>query len=528
MNRILPIFIMYFLVLLPIFSQKEAKGPFLKNISSFQCIEISKNGEMFVSNNFWTVKTGTDTTDVFQINADSSKVLLFSVRKQIKGMAIGGDSVLYFSQTENSGCHVIKKYHLIKKNITLIYACDNWHYFGDLIVQQKTGNIYVMEYGGDNGRTSTLSMINPFTGVRTAIAGKDKESQGGTDAHVDGIGNVARFRFTPPQSNRGKGMVFSKNQDTLYLADFDNFCIRKVILNSQSVSTFAGSPNGKRIAGFTDGQDTLARFANINGIEIDSLGYFYVADQGNKSESKNYGNRIRKISPSGKVYSICGNGVGFYGGGNRSFVAGIDTFATIGQPNAIRFNKTQDTLWVSLTQELVYLVKSDQKLKVSILDTNDLTPDFSIPYTIASTNKVNFSIVSGPATIIGTNNDQIHITGIGEVIVKATAPGDLDLYKSAEVYDTFLISKPVTNFSIINKKINLTFFPNPVSNQLIINSSQNTSITAKILTLTGEVILTSNVESTSLTMDVSNLVSSLYLLIVECEGEIFTRLISKK
>src|SRR6185437_317029 len=71
-----------------------------------------------------------------------------------------------------------------------------------------------------------------------------------------------------------------------------------------TISTFAG--NGTSGFAGDNGSATSAEFADPVGIAIDSSGNIYIADQLN--------NRIRKISSSGTVTTVAGNGTGGYTG----------------------------------------------------------------------------------------------------------------------------------------------------------------------------------------------------------------------
>ena len=65
----------------------------------------------------------------------------------------------------------------------------------------------------------------------------------------------------------------------LYVADTGNNTIRKIVLASSLVSTVAGTAGA---AGATNGVGSDARFHNPNGLAVDGSGNLYVADTGNQ------------------------------------------------------------------------------------------------------------------------------------------------------------------------------------------------------------------------------------------------------
>ncbi|MNX77730.1 Virginiamycin B lyase [compost metagenome] len=108
---------------------------------------------------------------------------------------------------------------------------------------------------------------------------------------------VRGFRDGPAMEAQFDGpMGIAINQKTgdLFVADRFNHRIRRI--NSAGiVSTFAGGE-----AGYQDGDRETARFKHPFDIAIDASGSLYVADYSN--------NAIRKITPSGNVSTLAGDG----------------------------------------------------------------------------------------------------------------------------------------------------------------------------------------------------------------------------
>jgi sugar lactone lactonase YvrE len=137
-------------------------------------------------------------------------------------------------------------------------------------------NLYVADKGNHRIRKIVIS-----TGVVTTLAGS---SEGSTDA----TGTSARFN-TP--------LGITTDGTNLYVADYGNDRIRKIVISTGVVTTLAGSSEGS-----TDATGTSARFNNPVGITTDGTN-LYVADKGN--------HRIRKIVIStGVVTTLAGSSSG--------------------------------------------------------------------------------------------------------------------------------------------------------------------------------------------------------------------------
>jgi hypothetical protein len=116
----------------------------------------------------------------------------------------------------------------------------------------------------------------------TTITGK---ADGLGAGYADGALNVARF-YQPT------GLALDA-QGNIYVADFNNSCIRK-ISTAGIVSTIAGSP----ASGNVDGTGTAAKFNSPFNLVLDAQGNIYTTDVNNNS--------FRKITPAGVVTTYAG------------------------------------------------------------------------------------------------------------------------------------------------------------------------------------------------------------------------------
>ncbi|MGK5094152.1 hypothetical protein WDW89_19320 [Deltaproteobacteria bacterium TL4] len=75
------------------------------------------------------------------------------------------------------------------------------------------------------------------------------------------------------QFNRPWSIIYSSQEDALFVTDFGNLCIRKITLVSKSVETIAGG-----VYGNSDGPGLSASFSNPKAITVDSAGNLYLID----------------------------------------------------------------------------------------------------------------------------------------------------------------------------------------------------------------------------------------------------------
>jgi sugar lactone lactonase YvrE len=156
--------------------------------------------------------------------------------------------------------------------------------------------------GAGSGFTTdyTVNLVYPGGYVIT-LAGS------GTAGFADGPGATAQF-------NQPRGVAMD-GAGNVYVADYSNNRIRKIVIATGVVSTLAGSTSG-----FADGPGTTARFSSPNGVAVDGAGNLYVADRDN--------HRIRKITPGGDVTTLAGDGTGAY-------LDGLSTAARFQWPRSV-------------------------------------------------------------------------------------------------------------------------------------------------------------------------------------------------
>lgn len=133
------------------------------------------------------------------------------------------------------------------------------------ITADGQGNLYVIDEGNNEVRKIVIA-----SGMVTTVAGCTAWGS------ANGASNVAKFDAPYGITADGNG--------NLFITDADNNEIRKMVIATGMVSTYAGSRN----QGALNGTGTQVSFNNPRGITSDGNGNLYIADYGN--------NEIRTIA----------------------------------------------------------------------------------------------------------------------------------------------------------------------------------------------------------------------------------------
>jgi hypothetical protein len=141
------------------------------------------------------------------------------------------------------------------------------------ITVDNSANLYVSDT-----LNQTIRVISS-AGAVTTLAGTT-----GTSGFANGTGTAATFNLPAGIATDGTN---------LFVADSGNHLIRKVVISSGVVTTFAGTAG---VAGSIDGTGNAAKFNTPTGLTMDNTGNLYVTDQ--------MYSKIRKITSTGVVTTL--------------------------------------------------------------------------------------------------------------------------------------------------------------------------------------------------------------------------------
>ena len=200
------------------------------------------------------------------------------------------------------------------------------HISTSLVITTLAGNGFA-NYSGDGGPASNSQLSNP-NGVAVDAAGNiyivdtNNSRIRKIDTHSV-LTTVAGNGISGYSGDHGPAIdaqlsapngVAVDQAGNLYIADTSNSVIRKVTPGGV-ITTIAGVPGAEGFAG--DGGPALqSQLALPQGVATDTAGNIYIADTRN--------NRIRKVSSSGVITTIAGSSGGFLGDGNPATSAALN------------------------------------------------------------------------------------------------------------------------------------------------------------------------------------------------------------
>jgi hypothetical protein len=156
------------------------------------------------------------------------------------------------------------------------------------VVLDSAGNLYIADFSN-----SRIRKVGATTGIITTVAGT------GTYAYSGDGGLATNAGMLSPDD------VAVDSAGNLYIADYNNFRIRKVSAGSGIITTVAG--NGTQGYSGDGGAAASSVLSSPVALAFDSADNLYIADQQNA--------RIRKITAAtGIITTVAGNGTSGYSG----------------------------------------------------------------------------------------------------------------------------------------------------------------------------------------------------------------------
>lgn len=192
------------------------------------------------------------------------------------GVEADGSDSLYVADVNN---HTIRKVALSTGDVTTVVGSAGLSGSADGVgADARFSGSYGVAVDGtgslshyvSDSANHTIRKVVLSTGAVTTLAG-----QAGKSGTADGTGSVAQFQFPADLACDGVG--------ALYVADRVNYTIRKVVLSTGAVTTLAGKAG---MPGSADGGGTAAQFAYPVGMAVDGSGNLYVADTYNHTIRK--------------------------------------------------------------------------------------------------------------------------------------------------------------------------------------------------------------------------------------------------
>jgi len=323
------------------------------------------------------------------------------------------------------------------------------------LVCDGNDNLYVVD-----GVNNQIRKIVISTAVVTTFAGST------TAGSIDGTGVGARFK-------NPAGIAYD-GSDNLYISDAGNNRIRKIVISTGVVTTLAGSTT----AGSIDGTGSAARFSNPSGIGYDGVGNLYVADYGN--------HKIRKVVLStGVVTTIAG-----------STTAGFNNGIGV----AARFNLPCD-VESDLNGNLYVADGYNNQIRKIVISTGEVTT-FAGSITAGAVDGVALSArFNFPTGLIWDGNGNLYVSDeTNNQIRKITLPVGIDEY------------------SILPAEFSI--YPNPFTSQTTItfNEEQKKSVII-IMDVLGKMMKTINFTGKELIIDKEEMKAGIYFVQVTDENK---------
>jgi uncharacterized protein (TIGR03437 family) len=249
------------------------------------------------------------------------------------------------------------------------------------IAVDASGNLYIVDTGNQR-----IRYVNA-AGTISTIAGSGSAGFSG-----DG-GPAISAQFSSP------GGVAVDASGAVYVADLDNNRIRRFTVGG-AIGTFAGTT----ISIGDGGPSIQARLASPWSIAVDSGGNLYIADRSD--------NRVRKVTPSGTITTLAGNGQNGYGGDG-----GPSTMAILNTPNGIALDSAGNLYIADAGNNRIRRVSASTGIISTIAGTGGYA--YTGPGTGGDGGPATAATLTYPGAVAVDGAGNVYVTGF---VVSNTAP----------------------------------------------------------------------------------------------------------
>ena len=219
------------------------------------------------------------------------------------------------------------------------------------VIFDTAGNAYIAEWAN-----SRIREISASTGYINTVAGDGTPGYSG-----DGGAATSAEIYNP-------GGLAMDSSGNIYIADTNNYRIRKVTASTEIITTVAG--NGTSGYSGDGGAATSAELSYPEKVAVDGSGNIYIADY--------YNERIRKVTAStGIITTVAGNGTAGYSGDG-----GPATSAELSSPAGVALDSSGNIYIADL---------SNSRIRKVTVSTGIIT-------TVAGNGTSGYSGDGGPAT----------------------------------------------------------------------------------------------------------------------------------
>lgn len=253
---------------------------------------------------------------------------------------------LYFADQTNNVVRKIMKSGSNLQNDTIITVAGNGTlgYSGDngaataamlnlpsSVAVDDSGNMYIADV-----QNNVVRKVGAITGSISTVAGN------GTGGYAGDNGPATAAELFGPYS------VAVDNVGNVYIADNKNYRIRKITKSTGMITTVVG--NGIQGYNGDNKPATAAELSSPVGLAFDAANNLYISDNGT--------DRISKVTVSGTIKTIAGNGIiGYWGDGGPATAAEFD------QLHGISLDKSGNVYVADAQNEVVREISTTDSIK---------------------------------------------------------------------------------------------------------------------------------------------------------------------